>query len=78
MIFKWVRTDSRSGIGTAEEKDVDIPPEDMNLTDGFLGAEGGTRRLTRGKAADMGITVESIADTNDTLIGRAAPGDNPR
>lgn len=78
MIFKWVRTENRAGTGTAEEKEVDFPAEDPSLAEGFLGEGGGTRRLTRGKAADMGITVESIADTNDALLGRAAPGENPR
>ncbi len=35
--------------------------------------ENCTPLLLRGKAADMGIVVESIADTNESLIARTGP-----
>lgn len=77
-MFKWVRTSTRCKHKSDEQgEEGEVGDIDHASLAAAFGEEEevGRRRLTRGKAADMGIDVPQISNNNDALLaGRSAPG----
>lgn len=77
MVFKWVRKAERcdfGGGGDTENREYANAIDHDQLAAAFGEPDVGQRRLTRGKAADMGTVVENLAETNDALLSnRRAP-----
>ena len=60
QVFKWVRTSTRCKHKSDDENGEGEPSAiDQEQLDAVFSAEVGQRRLTRGKAADMGLSLLS-------------------
>ena len=76
-LCRWPGAPGRRGFTGPQGEEGEVGDIDHASLAAAFGEEEevGRRRLTRGKAADMGIDVPQISNDNDALLaGRSAPG----